>query len=376
VSSVESGFSEGENAFNLGENAPSVSDQTTEPPLSTINEENPGPLDNPTNAGKAPPEAENVEPIQTENEIPNVDETPETPPKEPSKYDSGVDVSQDDKEFLGKLDESIVSNAPKEIAPQEPITVYTAHTNSPTGTFDPLNPQADFEPFGPQADSSAPPSSPVYTPNEPEYIPPDQPPGEIPDSPPDFVPDAPSPEPEPGPTETSGLKRPPDGPIDEAPPPKQPKIDDPATESSGSKRPPDDPIDEAPPPKQTKVSFNPQRIRQNYGVDDPPSAVKKLNTPTSQDPSQPGPSVLKPSQPGPPETPGAPPTTIVTEEDGLTDITVINGNTMTTSTYNSHGDLESVMLSYWDENLGMWAPYRQSATGEGTHYFQPEGPSE
>jgi WXG100 family type VII secretion target len=140
VSSVESGFSEGEDAFNLGENAPSVSDQTTEPPLSTINEENPGPLDNPTNAGEAPPETENVEPIQTENETPNVDEVPETPPKEPSKYDSGVDVSQDDKEFLGSLDENPLEGSTTgknldDFLPPEPqeVQVNMVFTDTPAG---------------------------------------------------------------------------------------------------------------------------------------------------------------------------------------------------------------------------------------------------
>src|SRR5579864_2965397 len=62
VSSIaDSGFSEGDNAFSLDNNTPSVSDQTTVP-VDNLNEENPGPIDNSNNAGEAPSQADDVEP--------------------------------------------------------------------------------------------------------------------------------------------------------------------------------------------------------------------------------------------------------------------------------------------------------------------------
>jgi hypothetical protein len=76
--------------------------------------------------------------------------------------------------------------------------------------------------------------------------------------------------------------------------------------------------------------------------------------------------VLK--QPPPqPETEIGP---IITEEDGITDITVINGNTMTTTTYDSNGEVISIMINRWDEDLEMWVPYKEITDG-GTQKFIP-----
>jgi len=96
--------------------------------IDPLAEENPVLVDNPS---EVPPQDAPVEDPQTD-EAPPVDEPSEQPAPEPSKHDSAIDLSNDDKESLGKLDEPTVSETPKEIAPpDEPVQVYTVHTDAP-----------------------------------------------------------------------------------------------------------------------------------------------------------------------------------------------------------------------------------------------------
>ena len=124
--------------------------------------------------------------------------------------------------------------------------------------------------------------------------------------------------------------------------------------------PEDSPIPE--PPK--KVQFGDDQST-DFFRNDPPNTIEGLQPPSEA--PQPGPSVLKqpPSEAPQPETEIDP---IITEEDGLTDITAINGNTMTTTTYDSNGELLSVMINRWDEDLEMWVPYKEITDG-GTQKF-------
>ena len=96
--------------------------------ISAINPIEETPIDNPPNVGEAPAESSNVEPPQTNEAPPNVDQPSGEPTPEPSKHDSGIDLSQDEQDFLGKLDESTFSEAPKEMAPQDTITVFRLDT--------------------------------------------------------------------------------------------------------------------------------------------------------------------------------------------------------------------------------------------------------
>jgi hypothetical protein len=105
------------------ENSPAIppQDAPVEPPQTN---EAPPNVDEPS---EAPAESENVDPPQTNEAAPNVEEPSGEPTPEPSKHDSGVDLSQDQQDLLDKiLNEPKVSETPKEIAPQEPITVNVA----------------------------------------------------------------------------------------------------------------------------------------------------------------------------------------------------------------------------------------------------------
>ena len=149
--------------------------------IDPLAEENPVPVDTPSEvppeeAPVEPPQEAPVEPSQeapadppqdtpvedpqdTPVEDPQtpVDQPSEEPAPETSKHNSAIDLSNDDKESLGKLDESTVSETPKEIAPQEPVQVQTVFGG-------PSEAPKSFKPFQPGGEP--PEDSPLASPHD------------------------------------------------------------------------------------------------------------------------------------------------------------------------------------------------------------------
>ena len=114
-----------------------------------------------------PPEDTPVEDPQTDEAPPNVDQPSAEPTPEPSKHDSGIDLSQDEQDLLAKiLNDPKVSETPKEIAPQKPVQVNVVHTDEPVTSVTTSSPNevkvVDTYPDGSTTTTT------TYLPGEPE----------------------------------------------------------------------------------------------------------------------------------------------------------------------------------------------------------------
>ena len=127
-------------------------DAPAEPPQDApVDPPQDAPADPPQDAPADPPQDTPVEDPQTDEAPPNVDQPSEEPTPEPSKHDSGIDLSQDQQDLLDKiLNGPTVSETPKEIAPPEPIQVNTVFGG-------PSEAPKSFEPFQPGGEPPEPP---------------------------------------------------------------------------------------------------------------------------------------------------------------------------------------------------------------------------